>query len=187
MKDKLREALARRQKNYIVDPTRIKSAVIVPIYQKEGQYYMLFTKRTEDVTTHKGQISFPGGTYEGKDMTLLNTALRETAEEIGLMADDIEVLGELDDAVALVSNYTITPFAAMIPCPYRFKVDGKEIDRIIEAPVSSLLDKNNIYNETIAAEGQTFKQYSYHYHVDVIWGATARILTQFLGIFSRLA
>ncbi len=186
MKEKLREALARRQKNYIVDPTRLKSAVILPIYWREGQYYILFTKRTEEVKTHKGQISFPGGTYEEEDVTLLNTALRESAEEIGLQADDIEILGELDDTVALVSNYAITPFVAMIPWPYQFKVDGKEIARIIEVPVSSLLDKNNIHNETITAEGQTFMQYSYHYQGDVIWGATARILTQFLDIFSRV-
>jgi len=187
MKEKLREAFAQRQKKYIADPTRIKSAVILPIYWREGQYYILFTKRTEEVTTHKGQISFPGGTYEEEDVTLLNTALREAAEEIDLLADDIEVLGELDDTEALVSNYTISPFVAMIPWPYQFKVDGREIARIIEVPVSSLLDKNKIHNETITVEGQTFKQYSYHYHGDVIWGATARILTQFLDIFSRIA
>ena len=186
MKEKLREALAQRQKECIVDPTRIKSAVIIPVYWREGQYYILFTKRSEEVKTHKGQISFPGGTYEEEDVTLLNTALRESAEEIGLLAGDIEVLGGLDDTVAVVSNYTITPFAAMIPWPYQFKVDGREIARIIEVPLSSLMDKNNIYNETITAEGQTFNQYAYHYHGDVIWGATARILAQFLDIFSRV-
>ena len=186
MKEQLQAALAQRQKKQIIDPTRLKSAVLVPIYWREGQYYILFTKRSEDVATHKGQISFPGGTYEEDDVTLLNTALRESEEEIGLATSDIEVLGELDDTVALVSNYIISPFVAAIPWPYHFKVDGREIARIIEVPVPSLLDGNNIYNETMMADGATLRECSYHYQGDVIWGATARILTQFLGIFGPM-
>jgi len=186
MKEQLQAALAQRQKKQIIDPTRLKSAVLVPIYWREGQYYILFTKRSEDVATHKGQISFPGGTYEEDDVTLLNTVLRESEEEIGLATSDIEVLGEMDDTVALVSNYIISPFVAAIPWPYHFKVDGREIARIIEVPVPSLLDGNNIYNETMMADGATLRECSYHYQGDVIWGATARILTQFLGIFGPM-
>jgi len=85
MKQRLRQYLSQRQKRHTVDASRVSSAVLVPIYYKEGQYYVMFTKRTEMVKNHKGQISFPGGTYQERDGTLVNTALRECAEEIGLV------------------------------------------------------------------------------------------------------
>ena len=182
MKEKLREALSQRQKRHIVDPSRTPSAVLIPVYHRDGEYYLLFTKRSETVKNHKGQISFPGGTYEDGDGFLLNTALRESVEEIGLRASDVEVVGELDDTVARVSNYIISPFVGFIPWPYRFKVDGREIERIIEVPISALLDKNCLREETSVEDGETVGQYFYHYRGDVIWGATARILTQFLDI-----
>ena len=86
------------------------SAVLVPIYHKQGEYYILFTKRTEDVKNHKGQISFPGGVHQEEDRTLVDTALRESAEEIGLMPNDVEVLGELDDTTTVTSSFIISPF-----------------------------------------------------------------------------
>ena len=186
MKEKLQQALAQRQKQHIVDTSLTPSAVLVPIYCREGEYYILFTKRSETVKNHKGQISFPGGTYEDGDGFLLNTALRESVEEIGLRVGDVEVLGELDDTVALVSNYIISPFVGFIPWPYRFKVDEREIERIIEVPISALLDKSCLREETGVEDGEAVSQYFYHYRGDVIWGATARILTQFLDILRRV-
>ena len=96
MQQRLKQALSHRQKRRIVDPKRILSAVLLPLYYKQGEYYVLFTERTETVKYHKGQISFPGGGYEKDDKTLLDTALRECTEEIGLAADEVEVLGELE-------------------------------------------------------------------------------------------
>ena len=117
MKQRLKQLLARRQKRYITGTERVPSAVLVPLYHKEGQYHLLFIKRTEKVKEHKGQISFPGGTREEADRTLLDTALRECAEEIGVCVEDIEVLGEMDDEATTTSNYIVSPFIAMIPWP----------------------------------------------------------------------
>ena len=128
---RLRQALSQRQKRHIVDASRVPSAVLLPIYYKWEQYYILFTKRTEKVQAHKGQISFPGGAYQDGDETLVNTALRECEEEIGLMAHHVEVLGELDDVVTKTSSYIISPFVALIPWPYQFKVNGEEAEEII--------------------------------------------------------
>ena len=133
---------------------------------------------------HKGQIAFPGGTYEAADGTLANTALRESSEEIGLAADKVEILGELDDELSLTSNYIISPFVALIPCPYQFKVDGKETEKIIEAPIPALLNESVMRQETLG--NGTITSYSYHYQGSVIWGATARILNKFLDIFTQL-
>ena len=186
MKQKLRQVLSQREKQHIFDASRIPSAVLLPIYYKQGEYYILFTKRTEKVKDHKGQISFPGGAYEKRDGTLVNTALRECAEEIGLMAEAVEVLGELDDTATTTSNYIISPFVAVIPWPYPFKVDEYEAEEIIEVPISALLDKNSLHHETEIVDGEVTISYFYHYQGRVIWGATARILNQFLDIFRRI-
>ena len=186
MKNKLRQLLAQRQKQHIVNESRVPSAVLLPIYERQGQYHILFIRRTETVTEHKGQISFPGGTCEETDRTLLDTALRECAEEIGLQADDIEVLGELDDEVTTTSNYIVSTFVAMIPCPYQFKVNEEEVDEIIEIPVSALLDKDCLKQDTELLNGKTIDSCTYHYQGRVIWGATARILNKFLDILTRV-
>ncbi len=182
---RLRQALSQRHKRHIADASRVLSAVLVPIFYEQGQYYLLFTKRTETVKVHKGQISFPGGTYEERDETLLDTALRESAEEIGLMADEVEVLGELDDTVTTTSNYIISPFVAYITRSHQFEVDGEETEGIIEVPILRLLDKDCLRQETEVIDGETVTLYFYHYQGKVIWGATARILNQFLEIFTR--
>ncbi len=185
MIQKLREKLARRYKSRIVDPERIPSAVLIPIYNREGECYILFTRRTDTVRAHKGQISFPGGAYEERDKTLLNTALRESCEEIGLAREDIEVLGELDDFVTATSNFVISPFIAVIPWPYRFKPDPVEVDEVIEIPISALLDKNSYSWEKVVDGDSVVDSHIYRYNDKLIWGATADILNQFLSIWTE--
>jgi 8-oxo-dGTP pyrophosphatase MutT (NUDIX family) len=181
----LREVLSRRHKRRITGANLVTSAVLVPIYYKKGQYYILFTKRTDKVKEHKGQISFPGGARYKKDRTLVDTALRESAEEIGLEPGKVKVLGELDDVFTETSNYVISPFVALIPYPYQFKFAVREVEEIIEAPISVLLDKECLSQETVVLRGKTLKLYVYKYQGRIIWGATAKILHQFLDVFSR--
>ncbi len=160
--------------------------MLIPIYYKQGQYYILFTKRTESVKDHKGQISFPGGAYQKEDRALVNTALRECVEEIGLMSDKAEVLGELDDVATMTSSYIISPFVAIIPWPYQFKVNQKETEEIVEVPISALLDGSCLRRESEIIDGRAVASYFYHYQGKVIWGATAKILNQFLDIFTQV-
>ena len=177
--------MSRKQKHHIVDASRISAAVLLPIYCKQEEYYILFTKRTQKVKEHKGQISFPGGGQEG-DETLVNTALRECAEEIGLMAEEVEILGELDDTISVTSNYIISPFVALIPWPYQFKVSEEEIEELIEVPIPALLDRDCQRQETEIIRGEAVASYFYDYQGRVIWGATARILKQFLDIWASI-
>ena len=186
MKQRLKEALSRREKRHITDARWVQSAVLIPVYQKEGQYHILFTQRTHNVKDHKGQISFPGGAYEEQDGTLLNTALREAAEEIGLTTSHVEVLGELDDIPTIASGYVISPFVGVIPCPYHFKVDKFETEEIIEVPIPALLDKGCLRHDREFFEGEEVDTYFYHYRGKIIWGATARILNQFLRIVTDI-
>jgi len=185
MEQRLKQALSRRQKQRITDAGLVPSAVLVPIYCQQEQYCVLFTQRTERMKEHKGQISFPGGARQEGDKTLLDTALRESAEEIGLAPGEVVVLGELDDALTATSNYVISPFVGVIPWPYKFKVDGWETEDIIEVPISALMDKCSRRQETEVIGGREITSYFYHYQGKIIWGATARILHQFLEIFTR--
>lgn len=158
--------------------------MLIPMYYRAGEYYIVFTKRTEKVRDHKGQISFPGGVYQEEDGALVNTALREAAEEIGLKAEDVEILGELDDDTPYTTNYIISPFVAIIPWPYRFRVDAEEVREIIEVPVTMLLDKTCLRQETETVNGVPSAAFFYRCLGEVIWGATARILTQLLDIIT---
>ncbi|MDD5127944.1 MAG: CoA pyrophosphatase [Dehalococcoidales bacterium] len=186
MKQLLQQALAQRQKKRIVAAGRIPSAVLVPIYCKDGKFHILFTKRTRKVKTHKGQISFPGGSYEVSDGSLRNTALRESREEIGLKEEDVEVLGELDDFNSATTNFVISPFVGFIPSPYDFKLNEFEAAELIETPLEHLLDKHHLREETRILNGRPVTAYFYDFHGKVIWGATARILKQFLDIYTGL-
>jgi 8-oxo-dGTP pyrophosphatase MutT (NUDIX family) len=186
VKERLKQALSQRQKSRIVDASRAPSAVLVPICDKQGEYYILFTKRTETVQYHKGQISFPGGAYEEEDVTLLSTALRECAEEIGLASEAVEVLGELDDVFTVTSGFIISPFVAVIQESCPLKVDSTEAEEILEVPISALLDKDCLRQTTQVMNGQAVTTECYYYQGNVIWGATARILNQFLDILTRV-
>jgi 8-oxo-dGTP pyrophosphatase MutT (NUDIX family) len=139
MKERLRQFLALRQKRQIVDSEHTPSAVVLPLFYKNGEHWVLFIKRTVTVEHHKGQISFPGGRREPEDHSLLDTALRELNEEIGVPSTAVEILGELDDSITLTSNYIISTFVGVIPYPYKYILDPKEIAYLIEIPISALL------------------------------------------------
>ena len=186
MLQRVKQALSQRQKSRVVDASRVSAAVLLPIYSKEGEYHILFTKRTESVKDHKGQISFPGGAYEEQDGTLFQTALRESDEEIGLPPETVELLGELDDLRTIGTSYVISPFVAAISWPYPLKLYAAEVEEIIEVPVSALLDKDCVRQGTEVLNGQAFTAYFYHYQGKIIWGATARILSQFLDIWAEV-
>jgi 8-oxo-dGTP pyrophosphatase MutT (NUDIX family) len=186
VKTRLRDVLASRRKVGIEAAGRVPSAVLVPLYRDGGSYHIVFIRRTQMVKTHKGQISFPGGAREKGDRSLQETALRESAEEIGLQPEDVEVLGELDDEVTTTSNYIVTPFVALMPWPYRFALNAGEVDEIITVPIRSLLEKGCLAPATEVLEGRVVDSYAYHYRGQVIWGATARILYKFLNIIGAI-
>ena len=182
----LRNVLNSRRILHINDSRMKVSAVLLPVFFKNGQYHLLFIQRTERVKNHKGQISFPGGAYEKADGLLLNTALREAQEEIGLAPKDVEVLGELDDTLTATSNYIISPFVGVIPYPYNFLLDKWETEELIEVPISALLEKGCFSEGITQQNGKEINTYFFRYGDRNIWGATARILKQFLEIINNL-
>ena len=172
MKQQIKKILRHRRKEKITGENLKASAVLIPIFYDHGQYHILFTERSDEVVFHKGQVCFPGGTQEPSDSSLLLTALRESEEEVGLEAKDIEVLGELDDILTFTTNYVISPFVAFIPTPHSLKTNGKEVKGTFSVPLSFLIDEANFKQDS----------YSYEYEGHIIWGATARILRQFIDL-----
>lgn len=185
MIDEIRKALAARKKLFIVDSSLTDSAVLLPIYQKDGKCHIIFTKRTDHLTHHKGQISFPGGGRHEDDKTLLETALRESYEEIGLKGTDVQILGELDDAATVTSLYRIVPFVGLIPYPYDFKIDRFEVDEVFGLPLEGLLKNSNRQEEDLVYGDKIIRTYTFELNGRYIWGATAWILNQFLEILRK--
>ncbi|MBE0481196.1 MAG: CoA pyrophosphatase [Dehalococcoidia bacterium] len=147
--DRLGLALVgRTRKTLVLDGFR-PSAVLIPVYTNRVAHYVVLTKRVEWVFHHKGQVSFPGGAFDEADGLLCVTALREASEEVGIRPEDVRVLGMLDDQATLTSNYIISPFVGAIPYPYKFTVNNNEVDTLIRAPVSLLLDPGSCFPTTL--------------------------------------
>jgi len=154
-----------------------RAAVLVPLFKADSEYRVLFTKRTDTVEAHKGQISFPGGRIEEEDGSPLETALRESDEEIGLSRKDVTVLGQMDDARTVSSNYIVHPFVGLIPYPYEFKTSAQEVKELLEVPFHVFLSRDSCgENSPVIYEGATYQTPAYRYKGEVIWGATARIM-----------
>ncbi len=181
--DQIRRTLSSRRRRVIEHPPFSHAAVLVPLFKKGEDCHLLFTKRSDQVKYHKGEISFPGGVVDEEDLELVNTALREAHEEIGLRESDVQIIGILDDIVT-VTEFIVTPIVGLIPYPYPLKVSEREISELIEVPLSSLLDGNCFSEREIFRGGQKEIVYSYQYGEHTIWGATARILKQFLDVIA---
>lgn len=178
----IKRALSNREKHSDQPAGYVPAAVLLPIYEKGHDFHVVFIKRTETVNYHKGQISFPGGRRQLEDGSMLDTALRESWEEIGLDPKDAKILGELDDFATYTTNFVISPYVAAIPYPYEFRPNPEEVEQIIEVPLSVLLNSANHTEEEVCLGGRRIAQHFYRYGDRIIYGATARILKQFLEI-----
>lgn len=154
-----------------------RAGVLVPLFVREAKLWILFTRRTESVEHHRGQISFPGGAEEPGDENLFATAVRETQEELAVAPSDVIALGALSPIVT-VTNFYVEPYAAAVPQPYVWKPAEAEIAEVIEAPIAALMDPAILEQKTMAEREEPIL--FYHFGKHVIWGATARILSELL-------
>ncbi len=180
MNDHLKKIFSSHQKKKLTDKKLNAAAVLVPLFHDGKEYHLLLTQRSDEVLHHKGQISFPGGKPHKADASLLDTALRESWEEIGLNPGDVEIIGELDDTPTRTSGFSISPFIALIPHPYTFTRNPHEIDDIINVPLSALLDPSHCKQNMVNDDGEMITASTYEYNGRVIWGATASIIKQLL-------
>jgi len=158
-----------------------EAAVLVPVCERDGAAHLLFTKRADHLGEHPGQMSFPGGGREPGDADLTETALREAKEEIGLEPEEVEMVGRLDD-IQTVTGYTVSPFVGRIP-DRTYEPDEREVAEVVVLPLSGLLDPAN-HNAERRDHPELGSVVVDFFDGDgyTVWGATGRILVQFLGL-----
>lgn len=155
------------------------AAVLIPILRYEDSYRILFTKRSEQLRQHSGEVSFPGGRRDEEDVSLLGTALRESAEEIGLSPDDVKIHGKFC-VLPTISKYNLTAFVGELEGPYVFEKNEDEIETIFEVSLLALSDPKIYSRRDSQWEGQNFPMHEFRVENQIIWGATGYILFEFL-------
>ena len=187
--DRLRQVLERRVRRTIdAAPPLIRAGVLIPLVTRDDGVGLLFTRRTDTVLTHKGQISFPGGQREDSDVETVETALRESYEEIGLEPSRVTVLGELDDVFTAVSSFVITPVVGLVEGGINnLRPAPDEVKSLLVVPVAQLLDPDVHTTETRSVGEQQYRIHYYTIGDDIIWGATGRIVYQFLKAWEEAA
>ena len=169
-------------------PPLLRAGVLIPLLWRGHGMEMLLTRRTDTVLTHKGQISFPGGQREDRDVETVETALRESYEEIGLDPSRVTVLGTLDDVFTAVSSFVITPVVGLVDGDVdALRPAPDEVRSLLIVPVDRLLDPQVHTTETRSVGDQQYRIHYYTVGDDVIWGATGRIVYQFLKAWEEAA
>lgn len=181
--EQIRQALAEYTPRKVDNPSAAPAAVLILIYDRDGEPHVLFTERTHKVEHHKGQISFPGGACDDTDDCGETTALRETYEEIGVKPEDVTIIGQLDEMVT-VSNFKVTPYVGILATQseYPFVLNKQEVERVVQVPLSFLLDERNMELEMREHQGREVLVPAFNYNGHRIWGATARMLHQFVEL-----
>jgi 8-oxo-dGTP pyrophosphatase MutT (NUDIX family) len=183
----LADALGARRRLVLRLPDRTTAAVLVPLLVVDGEPSLLFTRRSNRLPHHQGQVAFPGGRHQpGADADLVATALREAHEEVGLDPADVRVLGALDDIETVASRFVITPLVAVVPWPYAFHPCPREVDAIFTVPLRALGAPGAERRETWDFGGRAVAVETYPVDGHVIWGATQRITRNLLHVLATL-
>jgi 8-oxo-dGTP pyrophosphatase MutT (NUDIX family) len=157
------------------------AAVLVPLFIQGGELNAVLTRRREDLRRHAGEISFPGGRQDDTDPNLVDTALREAAEEIGLPADAVEVVGALQPTPTIATGYAVYPFVGLIAPGREWTLSAREVAEVLELPLRAVRD--GYRRQRLIRRGLPIRTDTYVVGEQLIWGATARILSD---LFDRI-
>lgn len=158
------------------------AAVLIPFLKLSEQWHILFTRRTENVADHKGQVAFPGGAVEPGDISPAYTALREAREEIGLEPADVKLLGRLQE-LPTITNYCVTPIVGVMPWPYPLTLEADEVSRAFVIPLAWLADPSHHETRSRAFLGKNNRIpviYFQPYDGELLWGVSAQITVNLL-------
>ncbi|MBT3360204.1 MAG: CoA pyrophosphatase [Rhodospirillales bacterium] len=159
------------------------AAVLIPVVNRDGDLSVIFTRRTDHLPDHAGQISFPGGRIEADDQSPEDAALRETEEEIGLHRSRVEILGRLE-RYDVRTGFSVTPVVGMVEPPFDLVPDAHEVAETFEVPLAFLLDPENHQLHERKNDGGDRHFYAVPYGDHFIWGATAGML---MNLYQRMA
>jgi 8-oxo-dGTP pyrophosphatase MutT (NUDIX family) len=184
MFDSIKARLAAYEPALLPEREGKRASVLVPLYVLEDELHVVFTKRTDRVESHKGEISFPGGARDPLDNDLIHTAVRECEEEIGLRREHIEIIGQLDDIVT-ISDYHVSVYVGRLhshPSPYVWLPQESEVAEVLEVPLTHLRDETNIVEVPRLRNGELTLLEGWLWRDHVIWGATGRMVRNFLDV-----
>lgn len=179
MLDTLRQRLKQYTPKRLSHLTLPEAAVLLPVVDRP-EPTLLFTRRAAHLSTHRGQVAFPGGKREPTDADLYATALREAQEEIALPPACVEAVGPLSDVVSL-HGIRVTPWVGIIPADLTLVADPGELDAIFEVPLSHFLDDQRTHTDVITVDGRAHYVPSYRVDGHIIWGLSAMMLVEFLA------
>ena len=178
--DELRRLLAARPAIEIDAPQYRRAAVLIPLIRNGDRWSILFTRRSEHLAAHSGQIAFPGGSVEAGE-TLEAAVVREAEEEVGIRAGDVELIGRLDDLVTN-SGFLVAPFAGVIHEPIEYVMQESEVVEVFEVPLDALLDPAKPEVRYVSYRSRQYPAYYYVHQQYEIWGLTGRMLKAFLDL-----
>jgi 8-oxo-dGTP pyrophosphatase MutT (NUDIX family) len=179
------QAALRAHPRRMVDiPERRRAAVLLMLFERHAEPWIVLTKRSQGVRSHKGEISFPGGSQDQTDADLWGTAVRETVEELGVDPAALQPLGALDDYPTFSSGFVVSAFVAAVDPPQRWRPSEHEIDEVIELPLDVLAQSHR--TEVWEREGIRFPMHIFEVDGCYIWGVTAFILRRFLDVIGSV-
>ncbi|WP_087017445.1 NUDIX hydrolase [Thaumasiovibrio subtropicus] len=153
-----------------------KAAVLIGLVERESGYHIVFTERAKHLRHHPGQVSFPGGRFEESlDQDLIDTAIRETHEETGILCSRENILGKLPE-LPTVTGFIIQPYLSIVSSRYVPSIDKNEVENLFEAPAEHVLNPSNMRQQRFLVKGKYHTIYSVPYAQYAIWGATAQML-----------
>ena len=163
------------------------ASVLLLLYPNEfGEMNFVLTRRRVYNGMHSGQISFPGGKPDPLDNDLWATALRETHEEIGILSDEVKYIRSLSKLYVPPSNFLIIPYLGYLQSPYTFKPDPREVDAILEISLMDFINKESVMTKQLNSNSTSIEVPAYIFDKNVVWGATAMILSEFRMLFSAV-
>ena len=158
-----------------------RASVIIPLLEVECEVFVMLTQRSKRLRSHAGQVSFPGGKQDQRDANSLETAIRETREEIGLPKEKIEIIGTLDQILSL-HHYLVTPFVAIIPGDFVPIPNEDEIDAVFKVPLSFFMKNDQHWTEEFETPFTKVLVHHFEFEGFDIWGLTAKLILRLLEI-----
>ncbi|HUO06077.1 MAG TPA: CoA pyrophosphatase [Candidatus Binataceae bacterium] len=160
------------------------AAVLVPIFERDGDMHVVYIRRSEHVASHRGQIAFPGGRVDAADATTLDAALREAHEEVGLHPSSVAVLGAFPTMNTLTSGIVVAPFAGVIQSDVQMRANPSEVAEIFDVPLAALRDSRYRGEHEFDSGGRTARFPAILYGGRTIWGLTLRITLNLLEMLN---
>jgi len=161
---------------------RKAAAVLLPLVEREGELHILYTRRSDRLASHRGQVAFPGGRFDRRDPHLLAAALRETHEEVGIEPHRVEVLGSFEGQRTHSTDIMVTPFVGMVKGSPELRPDPKEVAEIFHVPLSALRDRRYRGHYRWQNNGFTTRHPAIVYDGQTIWGLTYALTLKFLAV-----